>query len=468
MSKIKSAEILEYCSRWGVHHSITGNPLPVPSFSISVEEAAGGDGSLQLPELQVLAYSLLPLPNGKALKLSSTQHPTRSPLQEQRTVEPEQRTVEPEQRTVEPEQRTVELEQRPVEPEQRPVEPEQRPVEPEQRPVEPEQRTVEPEQRPVEPEQRTVEPEQRPVEPEQRTVEPEQRTVEPEQRPVEPQDPGQLQMVARQDSSVRLVRHEDIEPMLSIRNHTSNSDIVSHPHVATLAPNQVSPHSVPRLQTELHAPSTMRETVEDRFVIHPEFNFPHPRAVRSMSEILQSDWLKQLKVALHTMSTTQVTMVTSNLPYRDVLLNWLISAVVKAGIPLRDILVIAMENPLHMLLQERNVTSILVTPEALLNRATLALGTFNQVMMTRLALLRLLNHWGLDVAFYDTDAILLKDPQPVYNRHRSSGIVGVIGKFPTVLYREWRVTLCTAVMLVRSSKATGNGMCVAICTCIDS
>ena len=148
-------------------------------------------------------------------------------------------------------------------------------------------------------------------------------------------------------------------------------------------------------------------------------------------------------------------MVTSNLPYKDVLLNWLISAVAKASIPLTSILVVAMDSPLHRLLQERGINSVLVTPDALLSRETQAMGTFTQVMMTRLALLRLLNHWGLDVAFYDTDAVLLKDPQPVLDRHRASGIVGVMGKFPTALYKTWGVALCTAVMLVRSSTATG-------------
>lgn len=279
----------------------------------------------------------------------------------------------------------------------------------------------------------------------------------------EQQDPGQFHAAARWDSTVRdppLVRHEDSEPMLSSHDR-ANSDIAPHPHVTTLAAGGVSPHSVTHHQTKVQGPSTVQGTVEGRFSIRPEFRFPHPRAVRSLSEILQSDWLKKLKAALRTMSTTQVTMVTSNLPYRDVLLNWLISAVVRVGIPLRSILVIAMDKTLHMLLQERSVNTVLVTPEALLSQEALVMGTFNQVMMTRLAMLRLLNHWGLDVAFYDTDAILLKDPQPVFNHHRSSGIVGVVGKFPAVLFREWRVALCTAVMLVRSSTATGSGTSIA-------
>ena len=229
----------------------------------------------------------------------------------------------------------------------------------------------------------------------------------------------------------------------------STGTIVNSPR--TLTPNRVS--LSPRPDIEQHPASTEPET---RFQIHSDFHFPHPRAVRTVKEILQSDWLQKLKETLHMIPTTQITMVTSNLPYKDVLLNWLISAVVRASIPLTSILVIAMDSPLHRLLQERGINSVLVTPDALLSQETQAMATFTQVMMTRLALLRLLNHWGLDVAFYDTDAILLKDPQPVLDRHRASGILGVMGKFPTALYKTWGVALCTAVMLIRSSTATGG------------
>ena len=247
------------------------------------------------------------------------------------------------------------------------------------------------------------------------------------------------------------------EPTIVIRHNSSrllplrqiNADVIFH-SARMLTPNKVS-HS-PRPHIEQHLATAEPGT---RFEIHSDFHFPHPRAVHTVREILHSDWLQKLKATLLMMPTTQVTMVTSNLPYKDVLLNWLISAVVKASIPLTSILVVAMDNPLHRLLQERGINSVLVTPDALLSLETQAMGTFTQVMMTRLALLRLLNHWGLDVAFYDTDAVLLKDPQPVLDRHRGSGIVGVMGKFPTALYKTWGVALCTAVMLVRSSTATG-------------
>lgn len=141
------------------------------------------------------------------------------------------------------------------------------------------------------------------------------------------------------------------------------------------------------------------------------------------------------------------------------LLNWLISATLVAGISLDDIIVISMDEPIHRLLVERGVKSVLVTPVMLLSELIgHRLRVFNQVMMTRLAVIRLLNHWGFDVANYDTDAILLKDPQAVFDRNAQSGVIGTFGKFPQGLYKQWGIAVCTAVLVVRSTPQTGRRM----------
>ena len=66
---------------------------------------------------------------------------------------------------------------------------------------------------------------------------------------------------------------------------------------------------------------------------------------------------------------------------------------------------------------------------------------------------RLLNHWGYDVVNYDTDAILLRDMSPLL--HSGDDIVGTFGRFPTDLTKQWGITLCTALLVVRSSRTTG-------------
>ena len=194
----------------------------------------------------------------------------------------------------------------------------------------------------------------------------------------------------------------------------------------------------------------------ERYVIRSEFLFPQPRAVKPVPEITRAEWMKDLQSTLSGFSSHQVTMVTSNQAYRDVLLNWLVSATVNAKIPPETILIIAMDRPVHSLLKEKGMQSVLVTPAALLTPAVAGRGVFNQVMMTRLSVIRLLNHWGYDVTNYDTDAILLRDPRPVFESHSESDIIGTFGKFPTLLYKEWRAALCTAVLVVRSSAKTGE------------
>ncbi len=186
------------------------------------------------------------------------------------------------------------------------------------------------------------------------------------------------------------------------------------------------------------------------------FHFPQPGAVLPLDKVLRPQWMQELWETVHAMHCTQITMVTSNLSYKEVLLNWLISAAVRAKIPLATILVIAMDKSVHRVLQEKGMNSVLVSPASFLSSAVLAMGVFTQVMMTRLSIIRLLNHWGFDVANYDTDAILLKDPQPVFDRLSGRGIIGTFGKFPSSLLQQWGITLCTAVLLVRSTPETGE------------
>lgn len=134
---------------------------------------------------------------------------------------------------------------------------------------------------------------------------------------------------------------------------------------------------------------------------------------------------------------------------------------------------ISMDMGLHSLLQERGIMSVLVRPQSLLTAAAVKEGSFPTVMMTRLSIIRfhllvrevaepltrcpfcrLLNHWGYDVFNFDTDAVLLRNPFPLLQSHED--IIGTFGRFPTDLTKRWGITLCTAVLVVRSSPITGS------------
>ena len=87
------------------------------------------------------------------------------------------------------------------------------------------------------------------------------------------------------------------------------------------------------------------------------------------------------------------------------------------------------------------------------------LGSSNVLMsddtiVSVVSLYRLLNHWGYDVFNYDTDAVLLRDPSHILPAEYD--IIGTFGRFPTDLTKKWGITLCTAILVVRSSRTTGR------------
>jgi len=155
-----------------------------------------------------------------------------------------------------------------------------------------------------------------------------------------------------------------------------------------------------------------------------------------------------------------ITLVSSDYKYREVLLNWLISALVRVDRPLSNILVLSLDSSLHTLLQDRGFACIHIPPESLLNPVLSASLTrhiaFTQVHVLRLTVMRFLNHWGFDVANYDTDAIIMKNPELLYyKRHQRSDFIGSYGHFPQQLQREWGIAVCIGVVMIKSSVRTG-------------
>ena len=193
--------------------------------------------------------------------------------------------------------------------------------------------------------------------------------------------------------------------------------------------------------------------------------------MKSLQQIDSSQWICNLRQYLSDFrSDKPVALVTSNSKYTDILLNWLISATVRSKIPLQTILVISMEEKLHKMLVGRGIPSVFISPSMLfLHEATFS-EMFEQVMMLRLTVMRIINHFGFDVAMYDTDAVILKDPQPLYDQLPNDDIIGSVGKIPEELVAEWGVTICIGVVLVKSSVRTGVCVCVINtkymhCTC---
>ena len=85
---------------------------------------------------------------------------------------------------------------------------------------------------------------------------------------------------------------------------------------------------------------------------------------------------------------------------------------------------------------------------------------FLQIHIVRLTFFRLMSHWGYDVVMYDSDAVVLKNPQPLFDANEEVELVGSAGKGPDSIGHVWGRTICTGVLLMRSSPDLG--MYVAI------
>ena len=192
------------------------------------------------------------------------------------------------------------------------------------------------------------------------------------------------------------------------------------------------------------------------FSIHEPFNFPLPHHSRRKRDLLQSPWVDDLQAFLRGVRGTQVSMVTASVEHQDVLMNWLISATLVASPPLQNILVLTLDRSVFHLVSRRNISTLYVSEGMVFSPSANVTRRFSQVHVVRLTVLRLLNHYGFSVVNYDCDAILLKNPQPIFDGHKDADLIGTFGKGPGQLYVKWGITLNTGVMLLRSNPKIGE------------
>ena len=188
-----------------------------------------------------------------------------------------------------------------------------------------------------------------------------------------------------------------------------------------------------------------------------QFHMPCPPSVyRSIKEIVTAIWMKPLLRILSSFQGNQVTLVIANDAYRDVLLNWLISALIVSHPPIDNILVVCLDNKLYNLLQSKDIPSIVAPFSSVLNTKHKFRRYFELIMMMRLGFMRIINRLGYDCAMYDIDAIILKNPQPLYDKWDSMDIIGSRGELPRELWRRWGVSICIGAVFIRSNTRTGQ------------
>ena len=192
------------------------------------------------------------------------------------------------------------------------------------------------------------------------------------------------------------------------------------------------------------------------FNFREDFSLPHPQAYLPTSKIKNNFWLTCLRgylTSIYPSRTVTITVATKS--FIPNLLNWLISANLVADPPLEHIMTVAFDEPVYQLLAERNITAILVPHSSLIQNTFK--GKFQKIWLSRLAIIRIINHWGYNVLQLDNDAILLRNPKPLFKKYLDFDVVASKGHVPLNLYKKaWGFTLCMGVILIRSSPEVEN------------
>ena len=195
------------------------------------------------------------------------------------------------------------------------------------------------------------------------------------------------------------------------------------------------------------------------FNISKSFTFPHFKSIlRDNSVMAKTPWIIELAKIMSNINEKTIFAITVNQEYKDTFLNWLISAIFKGGLSLNRILVISLDQSIQKFLQGHGITCIYIPVKSLFNSliSHYWIGEYGLVMFTRISVVRLLNHWGYSVVIIDTDALVLHDPQPLFDQYPSSSIVASSGTQPRTLFDVWNTTACNGLILLRSNPEMGN------------
>ena len=189
------------------------------------------------------------------------------------------------------------------------------------------------------------------------------------------------------------------------------------------------------------------------------FSLPWKYAVNA-SSLRNSSWFQHLIQLVSRLDPNEpVFTVCSDITFENLLLNWLVSALVRQKQPPKNILVVTNSLNVCSFLEPKMKVECLMMSANDLVYDNLKIKKFNQLLVIRLTLMRILNHMGYQVMNMDADAIMLKNPIPILEQYGDSDIVGTFGgSLPKRLYKKWGLVMCMGAILIRSTPATGETM----------
>ena len=178
--------------------------------------------------------------------------------------------------------------------------------------------------------------------------------------------------------------------------------------------------------------------------------------------VLKLPWVQELHQMLLNANSTrspQVNIVVTDRNGIEMLLNWLVAALVRLKEPLHNVIVLGLDAEVCEVLHPHNVSCIHSDPGTFIRQNTGFLH-FSRAFLapqTRLLAARLINYWGYSFASYDTDALILKNPQSLYDSHREVNLIaGAAGHWPEWAIRKWGFSVCLGAVMIRSGPTTGG------------
>ena len=196
----------------------------------------------------------------------------------------------------------------------------------------------------------------------------------------------------------------------------------------------------------------------------PEYHLmPNSKYLIKREELQNKEWVVKLHnylSALDKSVSPQVNMVFGDYNHSRLVLNWITAAVNVIQPPLNNVLVLSLDNVLCGLIASRTlpVACVAVAKTTIFNINILnnnITNTWLKGVMVRNVILRVINYWGYDVASYDSDAVLLKNPQVLYDKRPHIHLFSSAGTYPSQLSREWGFALCTGTLMLKASPAIG-------------
>ena len=152
-----------------------------------------------------------------------------------------------------------------------------------------------------------------------------------------------------------------------------------------------------------------------------------------------------------------VNMAFGDSEHTNLVLNWIIAALLRLEPSLHNVMVISLDRLLCDTLAAKKLplTCIVVSVECIFVSSGQHANWFGRLKL-RQPVLGLINYWGYEVAAYDSDAVLLHNPQPLYEEWRHMSVLASSGTYPGELSRMWGFTLRAGALILRASPSVGK------------